>query len=201
MQLYTTINDHRVYYWEIVFVMIITGYISIFGFQLPDYSVEEIWEMVFPFVFALNVIGVLVALFLYLKLKDTRAKIKAIDDEGKKKIEDMFLWVKDKPKENPRWARIEQLSRSSNQSDWRIAILEADSMLDELIQKLGYSGDNMGERMLNMNSNNFPYIEEAWRVHKLRNIVAHETSYDLQRGEMEDAIDVYSLIFKTSDFI
>jgi hypothetical protein len=44
-------------------------------------------------------------------------------------------------------------------------------------------------------------MQEAWRVHKLRNVLAHEGDYDLQKGEMEDAIDAYHLIFKEAGYL
>lgn len=196
-----TIDKMPIYLWEVIFILFITGYFGISFIEFPEFDYEAIWEAVFPIVFGVNILGIIFAVFLQMKLKDTRDKIKAIDSDGKKKMDDMFLWLNDVPKKNTAWERIEKLAQSGNQSDWRVAILEADSMLDELTKKLGYDGDSIGERLMKMNSNNFPYLEEAWRVHKLRNIVAHETSYDLQRGEMEDAIDAYSLIFKTNGII
>jgi hypothetical protein len=132
---------------------------------------------------------------------NARKKLDAINKEMSAKVDGLFAWVKEKPQKNPRWERVEKLAASPNPSDWRVAILEADSMLDELIVKLGYQGEDMGERMRGMNPEAFPYLSEAWRVHKLRNIVAHETSYDLQKGETEDAIDAYNLIFKSMSFI
>lgn len=166
-----------------------------------DYFTENIWPGLFPYFFWLNVLGIVIVILMYLKLQQVKKQIKDIDSADAKRIESLFEWVKDQPKTNPKWDKIESMSRSNSQSDWKMAILEADSILDDLTKSLGYSGDNMGERMLNMNESVFPYINEAWRVHKLRNILAHETSYDLQRGEMEDAIDAYSLIFKSMNFI
>ncbi len=195
------IEGKKFYVWEIIFLLFFTGVISTGTLSAIGIDLELLWETIFPYVFLINVVGIIIAILMFLKLKSTKAKIKALEDDSKKKFEDKFIWVKDKPKTNPRWEKVEKMAQSNNQSDWRMAILESDSMLDELIQKLGYTGKDMGERMLSMNSVNFPYIEEAWRVHKLRNIIAHETSYDLQKGEMEDAIDVYSMIFKTNDFI
>ncbi len=166
-----------------------------------DYFNENIWPILFPYFFWANLIGIVLVILMYLKFLQIKNKLKEIDAADEKKIDDLFLWVKDKPKTNPKWDKIESMSRSSSQSDWKMAILEADSILDDLTKSLGYQGDNMGERMLNMNNKVFPYLNEAWRVHKLRNILAHETTYDLQRGEMEDAIDTYSLIFKSMNFI
>lgn len=166
-----------------------------------DFFTENIWPVLFPYFFWLNTIAVFVIFFMFLYLLKTKARIKELESEDEKKINDLFLWVNDKPKSNPRWDKIEKMAHSTSQSDWKLAIIEADSILDDLTKTLGFEGDNMGERMLNMNVKIFPYLNEAWKVHKLRNILAHETSYDLQRGEMEDAIDIYNLIFKSMNYI
>ncbi len=165
------------------------------------YFIDNIWPLLAPYFFILNVIGVVVVCLLFWYYWHVRAKLKAIEKAEEKKLEALFDWVKTAPVKNPRWERIEQLTRSMNPSDWRVAIIEADSILDEIIIKMGYHGETMGERMQTIAEGNFPYLQEAWRVHKLRNVLAHEGDYDLQKGEMEDAIDSYYLIFKETGYL
>jgi hypothetical protein len=166
-----------------------------------NYFVDNIWPTLSPIFFILNIIGAAVVCILFWYYWHLRAKLKAIEKEQEKKLESLFDWVKVAPVKNPKWERIEKLAASVNASDWRISILEADSILDEIIKKRGYPGETMGERMEMMGENDFPYMQEAWRVHKLRNVLAHEGDYDLQKGEMEDAIDSYHLIFKEVGFL
>lgn len=94
------------------------------------------------------------------------------------------------------WKKVEEKMDSDNSSDWKIAIIEADSTLDELIKSLGYVGENMGDRMKRIKPGQFPYLDEAWRVHKVRNFLAHDPSYELRRDVAQRAIDIYKKIFK-----
>ncbi len=175
--------------------------INIYDNLLMYYWTDYIWPRIEPVFWVLNIIGLLVVAFMFYKYWSARKELERLKSEIKALHEAKFEWVKTKPAKNPRWERIEKLSLSSNPSDWRVAILEADSILDELIIQLGYIGADMGERMRSIDATKFPYLDEAWKVHKLRNVIAHEAAYDLQRGETEDAIDAYNLIFKALGYL
>ncbi|HXK37638.1 MAG TPA: hypothetical protein VJ579_01065 [Candidatus Paceibacterota bacterium] len=168
---------------------------------LINYFLDNIWPTLSPIFFILNIIGAAVVCILFWYYWHARAKLNAIEKAEEAKLESLFDWVKTAPIKNPKWERIEKLAASMNASDWRIAILEADSILDDIIKKMGYPGETMGERMEAIPESAFPYLQEAWRVHKLRNVLAHEGDYDLQKGEMEDAIDAYHLIFKEAGYL
>lgn len=168
---------------------------------LFDYFTETVWPMLEPVFWVLNILGVLLVVYMFYRYIDARKQLEVLKKELDAKTELQFEWLKHRPAKNARWERIEKLVSSSNQSDWRVAILEADSILDELLIKAGCSGDDIGERLRSLNEQTFPYLSLAWQVHKLRNVIAHETTYDLQKGETEDTIDGYHLIFKAMGFI
>jgi hypothetical protein len=91
---------------------------------------------------------------------------------------------------------------SPNESDWRVAVIEADSMLDEFIATLGYPGANMGERMKNMDKRFFPTLDLAWDAHKIRNRIAHDgMNYHLSDRDKEIARKNYEYIFRDAKLI
>lgn len=94
------------------------------------------------------------------------------------------------------WKRVEERMASEQDADWKLAIIEADSILDEVIKALGYRGDMMGERMRQIKPEQFPRLDDAWRVHKVRNFIAHDPSYPLSKEAAERTIDIYKDIFK-----
>ena len=53
--------------------------------------------------------------------------------------------AQDVPKTHLRWRRILQQMESDDEQSWRLAILEADIMLNELLDTLGYKGETMGD--------------------------------------------------------
>lgn len=98
---------------------------------------------------------------------------------------------------NEKWERIVKNSESENPSDWRLAIIEADIMLDELLDKLNLPGDTMGEKLKAVEKSDFMTIEYAWEAHKARNMIAHEGSnFLLNQHETRRIISLYEAVFK-----
>lgn len=96
-----------------------------------------------------------------------------------------------------KWEKIVKLSESQNQSDWRLSIIEADIILDDLLQKLQLPGDTMGEKLKAVEPSDFTTIEAAWEAHKARNMIAHEGSdFLINQREIRRIISLYESVFK-----
>lgn len=102
-----------------------------------------------------------------------------------------------KTEANPKWERIVTLVESQSDSDWRLAILEADVMLDSILDKLDLPGDTMGDRMKAVEPSDFTTIENAWEAHKIRNQIAHEgPDFQLSQREARRVIELYRTVFE-----
>lgn len=103
---------------------------------------------------------------------------------------------------DPRWKDIEGLMQSGNPADWRVAILEADIMLDDMLTQMGYKGDSIGEKMKQIDRAHFGTLNEAWQAHKVRNTIAHEgASFKLGRSDADDVIALYKKVFDEFYFV
>jgi hypothetical protein len=99
--------------------------------------------------------------------------------------------------EHSRWSYIRNLIESTQESDWRQAIIEADIMLDELLTKLGYAGDSVGEKLKLANPTYFHTLDDAWTAHKVRNDIAHRGSaYQLSDQLAYRTISHYENVFR-----
>lgn len=94
------------------------------------------------------------------------------------------------------WNAIVEKANTNDESLWKMAIMEADSVLDRMIQEMGYSGETMGERMQKIRPQEFPLLDDAWRVHKVRNFIAHDPNYKLDAGTAKRTIGIYEKIFR-----
>jgi len=103
---------------------------------------------------------------------------------------------------NRRWKNIQSLIHSHNLNDWKQAIIEADILLDEMLDKMGYHGDSIGDKLKQIEPSDFLTLNQAWEAHKVRNQIAHQGSnYILSRDEAEKVISLYSEVFKEFYFI
>lgn len=106
------------------------------------------------------------------------------------------------PRTRLRWNRIMEHANTADEHQWRLAILEADILLNELLDVLGYKGETMAEKMKQVNRANFNAIDDAWEAHKVRNRVAHEGAESpLSEREKNHVIGQYARVFKEFGFI
>lgn len=103
---------------------------------------------------------------------------------------------------NKRWDMVVAHVQSDNPSDWRLAILEADIILDELLDHLGYVGDTIGDKLKSADNSRFRTLNDAWEAHKVRNTIAHEGhEYVLTQRESQRVIALYRNVFREFDYI
>ncbi len=103
---------------------------------------------------------------------------------------------------NSVWMEVEQKINSVNPSDWRLAILEADILLFEMLEQMGLPGQNLGDKLKAADSSFFKSLNEAWQAHKVRNIIAHQgAGYQLSYNEAKKTVDLYRRVFEEFYFI
>jgi FlaA1/EpsC-like NDP-sugar epimerase len=101
-----------------------------------------------------------------------------------------------------RWNRIVEEASSDNEQNWRLAILEADIMLNELLDSLGYKGETMADKMRQVERGDFNTIDIAWEAHRARNAIAHQgLSSPLSPREARRIVGLYERVFREFKFI
>ena len=103
---------------------------------------------------------------------------------------------------NPRWVRTLSYLFSEHTNDWRLAVIEADAMLESLLDQLGFQGETLGDKLKSATQEKFKNLTLAWEAHAIRNRIAHEgTAFELSSHEAKRVIAIYEQIFRQYGFI
>ncbi len=101
-----------------------------------------------------------------------------------------------------RWRTVLKHSNSNYPSDWKLAIIEADTLLDTLVERTGFPGATLGERLKNADPGVFRTLRYASEAHAVRNRIAHEGSaFTLSEREAKKTIRLYEEVFREFDYI
>lgn len=111
-----------------------------------------------------------------------------------------FLEVASFPK-NDRWLKIEAEINSDNVASWKQAIMEADKILEEIVNTLNLPGENLGEKLKQIEPSDFLTLDAAWEAHKVRNRIAHEAGYELGQHEARRVMRLYEKVFREFEYI
>jgi len=105
-------------------------------------------------------------------------------------------------KGNRRWERVVSHLNSASVNDWKFAILEADIILDELLDATGYRGETVSDKLKRVEPSDFQTIENAWEAHKVRNTIAHEGSeFVISEREARRVIGLYQSVFEEFHYL
>jgi len=139
---------------------------------------------------AVLLIGIVYALIRYGQLAE-------IEQGALREAERAFRQVNAPKDEHSKWGKVTAHVTSTNPSDWRLAIIEADIMLDELLDSLGYQGSSIGEKLKGASADVFRSVQDAWDAHKIRNEIAHRGSdFVLTKRTAQEAIEKYRRVFE-----
>ncbi|HBB65598.1 MAG TPA: hypothetical protein DCZ84_03135 [Candidatus Vogelbacteria bacterium] len=101
-----------------------------------------------------------------------------------------------------RWQFIQDKLSSSNESDWRMAIIEADSILGEIVGTMNLPGASLGDKLKVVEKSDFVSLDDAWEAHKARNRIAHDGSaLPLSEREARRIVGLYERVFKEFDYL
>lgn len=111
-----------------------------------------------------------------------------------KKVRGFFLSRKfdasDRQSMRRRWDEVESAAETSGEMSRKIAVIEADKLLDAALKALAMPGMSLGER-LKFAQYKYPQLRDVWFAHKIRNQLAHEASFHLDSGLAKSALRAY----------
>ena len=83
------------------------------------------------------------------------------------------------------WEQIKKRISTSVQQEWKIAVLEADTILNEILKMAGYLGISLDKKLDILTKENLSNLEEIKKAHLLSNQIMRDPSMELKK---EDAI-------------
>lgn len=123
-------------------------------------------------VFAVVTIAIIALVFGNIRRFFTSRKFDTTDLEGMRR----------------RWRDVEAMVARGTELDRKMAVLEADKLLDHALKSLSMPGTTLGER-LKFAQYKYPDLRDVWPAHRVRNQLAHEAGFRLDAGTARRALN------------
>ncbi|MDP3958442.1 MAG: hypothetical protein Q8Q36_03210 [bacterium] len=175
----------------------------LFGGGLPG-GAEELSGAaagISPFLFTLKGVLSIFAIFFITVIIYCSIRLYELRKEEERELSRIVATPPEATPKDDRWPVVEERVNSANPSDWKLAVLEADNMLDDMVRRMGFRGENLGERLMAVEPSDFSSIQSAWEAHKVRNRIAHEGSFVLSQREARRIVNLYEEVFREFHFI
>lgn len=98
------------------------------------------------------------------------------------------------------WKNIQKRLNSEDQNDWKLAILEADHILNEILKMSGYLG-KLSDQLKMLSEEQLKNIEDVSRAHGIADKIKNDPSFLITQDEAREVIEVYKQSFKDLNLI
>src|SRR5688572_11249432 len=121
-------------------------------YAFTNFDLTGVWEAIKAIMPIIQVFSFIISGFFIVVIIYAIEKTKAIRTAEAEQYEAKVVPAYDEktkgdPKLAERWRKILELTDSQNQNDWMLAIIEADIILGDMLETMGYQGDSIGEKL------------------------------------------------------
>ena len=89
------------------------------------------------------------------------------------------------------WSKIKGRLETGSESEYKLAVIEADSMLNDILERMGFKGETLGDRLKQVTTDVLPSVENSREAHKIRNNIVHDPDYKLTLGQAQKVLEIY----------
>jgi hypothetical protein len=89
------------------------------------------------------------------------------------------------------WQKIKIRLETGIETEYKLAVIEADSMLEDILKGMGFVGETLAERLDKLTDATLPNLAEVLETHRIRNSIVHDPDYRLTLDDAKTALEVY----------
>ena len=117
-------------------------------------------------------------------------------------LKGMDMPLASKGKMERRWEKIKSRLQSESPSQYKVAIIEADAFVEEILAAIGYKGANMSEKLEQVGVNHLDEHADALKeAHEVRNRIVHEIDFAVDQRMATAIMGVYESFLKYLEFL
>ena len=102
----------------------------------------------------------------------------------------------DKKEFKNRWEKILERVYSGRPEARLVAIIEADKMADDLLKNMGFIGEHMADRLMQISKEELKTLDKLWEAHKIRNDLVHTPGFEISESHAKDVLRNYRDFFE-----
>jgi hypothetical protein len=100
-----------------------------------------------------------------------------------------------------KWDKIEARIKSNDLSNYKLAVIEADKIVGDILIGMSLEGGDLNEILDNLKPGQIENLEDLKKAHKLRNQIIHDPSFEVSKESAAEIIGIYEEFLKYFQFL
>lgn len=157
-------------------------------------SSSQIQDMLFP----VKLVFVFFAMFflafvIYFMINSSWLQYKFLED-----VTEFFSWQSYGTRQMVKeWNKIKKRAESGAEADYKLAIIDADDLLLEVLENAGYEGKDFEDSVKKSGRLLESVLSEVLSAHEIRNSIVYDSDYKLLIDRAKKILDIYESAVKS----
>jgi hypothetical protein len=151
-------------------------------------SSPQLQDMLFP----VKLIFVTFAMFflagvIYFMVNSSWLRYKFLED-----VTEFFAWQAYGQRQiSKQWAKIKKRAESGTEADLKLAIIDADDLLGDVLDEAGFEGKDFGESLKEAGRLVSDIYNQVMEAHEIRNSIVYNPDFKLSASDAQKALNAY----------
>jgi hypothetical protein len=97
--------------------------------------------------------------------------------------------------------KIRKRLESNNEAEYKLAIIEVDTILGETLQHMNLQGETTEQRLAQVTKIMVPTIDDVLVAHQARNSIVYDPDFRMSLADARRILDIYEEAFKGLDLM
>ena len=157
-------------------------------------SSPQLQEMLFPVKIVFIFCSVFFLIFvIYFMMNSSWLQNKFVED-----VSEFFSWKAYGEKEmSKKWDRIRKRIKSGLEPDYKLAIIDADDLLLQVLDERGYEGKDFAETVNLAGNLMVPILNDVLSAHETRNSIVYDPDFKLSADQAQKILSIYESAVRT----
>ena len=100
-----------------------------------------------------------------------------------------------------RWDKIKNRLEKGDQASLKLAVIEADKIIDDIFIRMALPGKDMQERLAQFQKHELSSVDLVWEAHRLRNLIVNNPKAEISAEQATEAIRYYETALKELEYL
>jgi len=156
-------------------------------------SSSQIQDMLFSVKIVFIAAGFFFLIFIiYFMMNSSWLQYKFLED-----VTEFFSWQAYGQRQmQKQWNRIKRRTETGAEADYKLAIIDADDLLQEVLDSRGFEGDTFEEIVKSAGKLMEPVLEDILKAHEARNSIVYNPDFKITAEQVKKILEVYEVASK-----
>lgn len=89
------------------------------------------------------------------------------------------------------WMRLKGDLESGDENKYKLAIIKADAIIENLLDKLNYKGRNFSEKVASIPEGHLEHVEDIKQAHEVSNRIVHDENFKIDKKLAQETLSLY----------